>query len=278
MLTPLWDFDEGDLAQALIRAAIEEDHVVFPDPDTGEYLLADDVPLQSELQALAEYQHLAETVENHDDEAESLADDDEDEVINEITVATPWQSYHKFGEATIDPFDASEPVKQPRTAHGLSDCAVGWGLYCIVHGVSRKQYAAHLQIFSLLGPVDKINRLPKSLDTLKRHVQESIPHIELRVVRNLPLNPKKLSSSRQVAAMATGESPTQDLFFLNLVDFLGRIQGSQLTGNMHYGMADLVDSPTEAWHSMQWAGSVRTTSGDFGFYPPPPVHGPDLSG
>lgn len=33
------DFDENELAHALVDAAIEEDHVVYPDPDpdTGEY-------------------------------------------------------------------------------------------------------------------------------------------------------------------------------------------------------------------------------------------------
>jgi hypothetical protein len=36
-------------------------------------------------------------------------------------------------------------------------------------------------------------------------------------------------------------------------------------------MADLVDNPTEAWHSMQWAGSVRTTSGVFVWYPQLPA-------
>ncbi|KAK3896610.1 hypothetical protein C8A05DRAFT_39840, partial [Staphylotrichum tortipilum] len=252
------DLNEGEPSQALVDAAIEEDH--------------------SELQALAEYQYVAERVENHDDEVEGVTGDDEEEAADEVIVATPWQAYHGFGEDAIDPFDASESVKQPRTAHGLSDFALGWGLYCMVHGVSRKQYATQLQLFKLLGPIDKINRLPESLHTLKRHVRESIPHIDLRVAEDLPLNPKKLSSSRQVTAMMTGESPRQDLFFLNPVDFLGRIQGSQLTANMHYGLADLVDSPTEAWHSMQWAGSVRTTSGDFAFYPPLPSTNPIFPG
>ncbi|EAQ83506.1 hypothetical protein CHGG_09910 [Chaetomium globosum CBS 148.51] len=124
------DFDENELAHALVDAAIEEDHVVYPDPDpdTGEYQVADDAPLQSELRALD-----------------------------------------------------------------------------------------------------------------------------------------------RVTAMTTGENPTQDLFFLNPVDFLSRIEGSQLAKGMHYGLADLVDSPIEAWHSMQWAGSVRTTSGVFVWYPPLPA-------
>ncbi|KAH6613526.1 hypothetical protein F5144DRAFT_654050 [Chaetomium tenue] len=265
------DFDENELAHALVDAAIEEDHVVYPDPDpdTGEYQVADDAPLQSELRALAEYQYIADTVEDQDDEADAT---DAEDVADEIAVATPWQAYHQYGEDMTDPFAASESIKQPRKIHGLSDFALGWGLYCIVNGVSRKQYATQLELFKLLGrDADKVNRLPDSLDTLKRHVRESLPHIDMRTVKDLPLNPKKLSSSRQVTAMTTGENPTHDLFFLNPVDFLSRIEGSQLAKGMHYGLADLVDSPIEAWHSMQWAGSVRTTSGVFVWYPPLPA-------
>ncbi|KAI0483356.1 hypothetical protein GGR56DRAFT_663844 [Xylariaceae sp. FL0804] len=36
---------------------------------------------------------------------------------------------------------------------------------------------------------------------------------------------------------------------------------------MHFGIAALVDNPTEAWHSTQWASSIRTTSGEFAYYP-----------
>jgi hypothetical protein len=128
-------FDENELARVLVDAAIEEDHVVYPDPDpdTGEYQVADDAPLQAELQALAEYQYIADTVEDHDDEAEDRddeaedrddeADDHEDEaehptevedIADEITIATPWQAYHQYGEDMTDPFAASESIKQPR--------------------------------------------------------------------------------------------------------------------------------------------------------------------
>lgn len=255
---------------------------MYPDPETGQYQLVDNAPLQEELAALAEYQYIADTVENHDDEAEGVAAVDEQEeeevVADAIIVATPWAEYHAYGREPSDPFEGSESVPQPRKPHKLSDFVLGWGLYCIVHGVSRKQYAAQLQLLKMLGPVEKVRQLPESLDTLKRHVRESLPHIDMRTAKARPLNPKKLSSSRIVTAIMAGENPTQDLFFLNPVDFLARIQGSQLAGNMHYGMAELVDQPTELWHSMQWAGSVRTTSGEFAYYPPLPSKEPIFPG
>ncbi|KAK4232710.1 hypothetical protein C8A03DRAFT_39693, partial [Achaetomium macrosporum] len=280
--TAATNFDENDIAYTLIEGLNDEDHVVYPDPETGQYQLADNAPLQKELAALAEYQYIADTVENHDDEAEGVAAVDEQEeeevVADAIIVATPWAEYHAYGREPSDPFEGSESVPQPRKPHKLSDFVLGWGLFCIVHGVSRKQYAAQLQLLKMLGPVEKVRQLPESLDTLKRHVRESLPHIDMRTAKDLPLNPKKLSSSRTVTAIMTGENPTQDLFFLNPVDFLARIQGSQLAGNMHYGMAELVDQPTELWHSMQWAGSVRTTSGEFAYYPPLPSKEPIFPG
>lgn len=259
----------------------EADHVVYPNPETDEYQLADDGPLQQELQELAEYQCAADTIESHDDEAEGIAaaDEHEEEVLDTIAVAAPWDTAGQYQTSEPeDPFAASQPVEQHRKAHDLSEFALGLGLYCIIHSVSRKQYSTLLQLLKLLGHSDKISRLPDSLDTLKRHVRESIPRIDTRVVKDLPLNPKKLSSSRMLSAIMSGESPTQDLFFLNPVDLLRRILSSRISSTLHFGMAQLVDNPSEAWHSMQWAGSVRTTSGEFAYYPPFPSMEPIFPG
>jgi hypothetical protein len=185
---PSQNFDENDIAYTLIEGLNDEDHVVYPDPETGQYQLADNAPLQEELAALAEYQYIADTVENHDDEAEGVAAVDEQEeeevVADAIIVATPWAEYHAYGREPSDPFEGSESVPQPRKPHKLSDFVLGWGLYCIVHGVSRKQYAAQLQLLKMLGPVEKVRQLPESLDTLKRHVRESLPHIDMRTAKD----------------------------------------------------------------------------------------------
>lgn len=63
------------------------------------------------------------------------------------------------------------------------------------------------------------------------------------------------------------EKLTQDIFYMNPVDILTHVLLFRLEPTMHFGLADLVDSPTEAWYSAQWAGSIRTTSGQFALYP-----------
>ncbi|EAQ82920.1 hypothetical protein CHGG_10738 [Chaetomium globosum CBS 148.51] len=183
----------------------------------------------------------ADTVEDQDDEVDAT---DAEDVADEIAVATPWQAYHQYGEDMTDPFAASESIKQPRKIHGLSDFALGWGLYCIVNGVSRKQYATQLELFKLLGrDADKVNRLPDSLDTLK----QSRPRI---VAAHRYENRQGPATQPQEALLVTPGDRHDD----------GRIEGSQLAKGMHYGLADLVDSPIEAWHSMQWAGSMTRQS------------------
>jgi DnaJ-domain-containing protein 1 len=179
-ITSATDFDDFELARALIDVVNEEDHVVYPDPETDEYQLADDGPLQQELQELAEYQYAADTIESHVDEAEGIAaaDEHEEEVLDTIAVAAPWDTAGQYQTSEPeDPFAASQPVEQHRKAHDLSEFALGLGLYCIIHSVSRKQYSTLLQLLKLLGHSDKISRLPDSLDTLKRHVRESMPRV-----------------------------------------------------------------------------------------------------
>jgi hypothetical protein len=35
---------------------------------------------------------------------------------------------------------------------------------------------------------------------------------------------------------------------------------------LHQGMAEYHDAPTELWHSHAWASSIRTTAGQFAHY------------
>lgn len=174
------------------------------------------------------------------------------------------------GVEPSDPYSGSQPISQPRRDWDLDDFNMALGIFCIDNAISRPQYTALKEILQLLKKGDglsKLDRLPETVDTLKSHVREELPHIQVRS-KEVVLNPKKLSSSRQIAALASDkDKPVQDLFFMNPVDMFGRVLSSTLANSMHFGLAQLVDNPTEAWHSLQWAGMVRTTSGDLPFYP-----------
>ncbi|KAI1494442.1 hypothetical protein F5X96DRAFT_560289 [Biscogniauxia mediterranea] len=266
------------------------------------------MPTTSELRALAEYQTQGEFAEQHEDEAEGISDQDdvEDESVTEghptsgqITVPifsdvapTPASTSATATSATMaeqseveagpevevpaddEPFPLSKAVGHTRQRHNMNDFSMAFGLFCIRQGVSRKEYSMLKEILALLKSLEglaKIDTLPDTVDTLKRHVKEELPLMEMRS-QSIVLNPDKLPSSRLHAAQVAGkdEVPVQDLFFMNPVDLFKRLLSSQLANEMHFGMAKLVDNPTEAWHSMQWAASIRTTSGDFAYYPPAP--------
>jgi hypothetical protein len=169
---------------------------------------------------------------------------------------------------------ASEPVNHPRKRHDMTDFAMLFGLYCISQGVSRKQYSMFKEMLAMLGAEGaakkKIDDLPDTVDTLKRHVREELPLLDLRA-QPIALNPDKLPSSRLQENVIAGReniNPVQDLIFLNPIDTFKRVIASRLHADMHFGMAHLVDKPSEAWHCTQWASSIRTTSGEFAYYPP----------
>ena len=97
---------------------------------------------------------------------------------------------------------------------------------------------------------------------------------------SVALNPDKLSTQRQARAAEREAfnpniSPTKDLYFFNLADVTKCILQSDLASKMHFGLAELVDNPTQLWHTKAWAASARSTSGQFARYPPtPPPDGP----
>lgn len=259
---------------------------------------------REEQLALAEYQ-IVDGADDHEDEADDLYDTDTEDApgvpesmpepheqtptIETPPVETPTQSVHDdqpagvmvvaahgataAGPEPVDPYSGSVPLKQPRRARDLGDFDLALGIFCIDNSISRQQYTSLKQILELLKEGDgiaQIGRLPDTVDTLKRHTREELPHLDIRS-KEVMLNPKKLSSSRRQTALIAGkdpEKPSQDLFFMDPINLWGRVLSSKLTEKMHFGMALLVDNPTEAWHSLQWAGMIRSTSGEFVFYPP----------
>lgn len=283
----------------------DDNQTVFEIDEQGQVqLLDEDLPLQEELKVLAEYQYLGDFQSDHGDEVEGVIDEQDLETEtaaeDEPTPGTMTSATMSSSEAGVptpgsltsatmtagegdtegmveaeavpeNPFPASNPVERVRKDHKLSDFSLAFGLYCIQNGVSRKQYSMLKEILDLLkdGGREKINALPDIVDTLKRHVREKLPSLQMRT-RTLTLNPDKLPSSRlhaaEVASMGDKE-PTENLYFMNPIDVYSRVLSSKLADSMHFGMATLVDNPTEAWHSLQWAASIRSTSGDFAYYP-----------
>ncbi|KAI1818907.1 hypothetical protein F4861DRAFT_544563, partial [Xylaria intraflava] len=268
------DLDQAELAEILIES-IENGKSIIEPSDFLEKaeVVAEDLPHVSELRDLLDYQDRDEAVDSRSEEAEDIDDNSDTD--------TP-DAEDQFSPVDADPFlGSSTPIKHTRKDHQMNNFSLALGFYCIQQGVSRKQYSMLLEIFGLLRTdgISKINSLPATVDTLKRRVREQMPLFEMRS-KQLILNPDKLPSSRIYSAAVAGRSevPKQEMTFLNPIGLFSRILSSELSHSMHFGMAKLVDNPSEAWHSMQWAASIRTTSGDFAWYPPFPSNDPILPG
>lgn len=264
------DFDEEELAETIIHGHFEDDTPLVVGQSGQLEPVDDDFPSQVDLQCLADYQNVDEP-NRYDDEAEAMVLPEDDVDIEDVIVVT---SHHTAAPGLppqqSDCFAGSTPVEQShqRKAHDLSPFAYALGLYCKQYGVSRTQYTALREVMNLLKQdgLSLLDRLPDTVDTLKRHVHEDRPHIELRQ-KEVALQPTKLPSSRRAAALINDRQLSQNLYYFNPIDLMQRILSSSLVSSMHFGLAELVDTPTEAWHTMQWASSIRTTSGQFALYP-----------
>lgn len=58
----------------------------------------------------------------------------------------------------------------------------------------------------------------------------------------------------------------EDLYFFDPLDLFVHILSSDLSKNIHLGMAEYHDNPIELWHSRAWNSLIRSTSGEFAHY------------
>ena len=181
--------------------------------------------------------------------------------------------------------DESVPIRYPSASNKSTpdDFVLAFALWCIIFDISRVAYMALLQVLKLLPKdpsslIDALERLPDTIETMKRQATSRLPLLELRS-KNIPLNPEKLPTARLHNATSIEENADtvpvhevnatfkQDLYFFNPVSLFKTILSSSFVSRMHFGMAILIDNPTTFWHSSSWAQSIRATSGEFARFP-----------
>jgi len=65
----------------------------------------------------------------------------------------------------------------------------------------------------------------------------------------------------------TETDDTEDLFFFDPATlFTAYLSCDSVRSQMHRGLGEFVDAPTELWQSSSWLASIRTTSGEFAHY------------
>ena len=159
--------------------------------------------------------------------------------------------------------DKSTPLPNIRKPdRQVSTFELSLSIWCTQAGISRPLYTTLLNVMDQLRDniADKLDNLPKRVDTTKLRIKEQLPLLELRKTP-VPLVKEKLPSS--VGGAAVPKVPTEDLIFFNPIQLFHRILSSQLQSKFHRGLAIFKDAPRELWEADGWASSVRTTCGEY---------------
>ncbi len=166
---------------------------------------------------------------------------------------------------TLDP-DLSEEVPHQRSSQVLDDFVMLLGLWCQDAGITRQQYSGLLEVLALIENKGQVQRLPKSIATLRRNVKASLPLMKMRR-KEIPLSVEKLPTFSR-AKETTSKSSDAWLYWFDPAHLFSTIlSSSQFVAKMHVGMAQYVDIPQQLWHSQSWGSSIRACSGDFARYP-----------
>ena len=160
--------------------------------------------------------------------------------------------------------DNSEEVPQTCSSFDLDVFQMALGVWCQDATITRQQYSSLLEVLALLEDKAQIQALPKSIETLRRKTQTRLPLMKVRKQR-IPLNSAKLPT----AGSAFSSTPMDWLYWFDPAHLIATVLASkEFKAKMHFGMAQLVDSPKELWHSPSWGGSIRACSGEFAYCGP----------
>ena len=211
-----------------------------------------------------------------DDEAEAEAEADWEDL-------PPKYRYSCWDNKTACSLGLGEvPDPTTRFAHhykrfdDLSDFTFTMGVFAHLYGLSGRSYKTLRDILGLLVasncPSWEVENLPRQLSTLKKTVRQRLPLVPTRRSR-VALRPEKMPSyaEQQKGGSAVNRKRRRveigrdqaELTLLDPITMLRNFLSSDASRAMHRGMAHLVDTPTEVYHSRSGAASVRTTLGQF---------------
>jgi hypothetical protein len=179
----------------------------------------------------------------------------------------PSKSHSETASAPHITDDGAEEVPHNRASSSSVQEAFATliGLWCEHAGISRGYYAALVQILLTLKDIRPIQRLPETLDTLKRQFRKQFPILPIRK-KKIPVVSTKMPTL-SAADKNLANSATSWMYFQDPIALLEKtIQSPKFRSKMHCGMAHFVDEPAELWESVSWASSIRSTSGEFARY------------
>ncbi|SLM33940.1 hypothetical protein LPUS_02567 [Lasallia pustulata] len=140
------------------------------------------------------------------------------------------------------------------------------GLWVEDVGISREKYLSLLEILNLVKDVSQLQKVPRSLAIIKRNVKASLPLFKMRR-KSIPVNSQQMPTLPNASKKLAPHPLTTWMYWFDPLNLFTTILSSpDFTSKMHFGMAHLVDQPSELWHSTSWASSIRSTSGEFAYY------------
>lgn len=162
--------------------------------------------------------------------------------------------------------DLSEEVPHRRSTWEMNTFQLAFGLWCETSGLTRQSYQGLLEVFNLLDDLKTLKDLPRSITTLKKQVNAQLPLMKLRrqgidvVQEQLPT--QSTNTQKEVRVVKS------TLYFFDAIDLFKTVLSSlQFRAKLHTGMAVFVDEPSELYHSLAWASSIRSCSGEYTYYP-----------
>jgi hypothetical protein len=170
-------------------------------------------------------------------------------------------------DATSAYGDAPEPVPHKRADRPISDFALALDLWCFQSNITRRQYSGLLEVLRLLVDIDDLQQLPKDVSTLTKSAVAQLPLLPQRR-KQVYLKPEKLPTLQPSQKFGDVSAPTTWVYWFDPAAlFTAILSTPAITEKLHFGMAEFVDEPYEFWHSMSWASSIRSTSGEYAKYP-----------
>jgi hypothetical protein len=163
--------------------------------------------------------------------------------------------------------DLSEPVKHKQTLIPMGEFEFALGIWCLDANLSRRQYSGLLEVLGMLKDVSTVKRLPRNIQTLKNNAIARVPLMEQRR-QEVSLNEEKLPTlPASLKSLGIPKTPKGWVYWFDPISLITAILSAKdIVKDLHFGMAHFVDQPSELWHSVSWASSIRSTSGQYAYY------------
>ncbi|TFB02594.1 hypothetical protein CCMA1212_005569 [Trichoderma ghanense] len=195
-----------------------------------------------------------------EDVARALSDDSIDQTSLETAVEAPHSNLE-------DP-SYLVPHRQSQFLE-ISDFEMAFGLFAHSTGLNRAEYASLREIRLLLltadgNPLTVVLLLPNRLSALKNRVATRLPLLDMRQADISLMTGKLPTSKSSTKDIETADRHTvTSLHFIDPINLFSAFMSTEKAQAMRTGFAHFVDLPVELYHSLSWASSVRTTSGEY---------------